>query len=207
MPNTLIYRTHDPEKVAERLEERVRADLGAQMAVPYEVHDSRQPGRVGALADLGRLMVHANLEASIATIVFSLPWHRPATLAVIATRYSFSSVCAFMAFQVDLAREIDAPIGFERKAFVAKAEAGVRSANRLQGIPGLARRLKAVLRDKEMIGGLLVEQPSEFSIVPTEDGARILIRTLARQSGMLIASGHTDAGEILSIARVIEGSL
>ena len=205
MGNRLVYRTQDPAKIGEQVEERVRADLGSATRVPYEVHDSGGSLPGGLLGDVGRLMVGSQFGA-LATIVFKLPWHRPATLAVVATKVGITAQCASLYYEIDLPREVESEIGLQRKTFVA-ADASSGAVQRLNAVPELARRLDRVIRDRTVFGTAVIEKPSHFSIGPTEDGSRILIGTLARPTGLLMNSATTDAGEVVALARMIESAL
>ena len=206
MGNRLVYRTREPDKIAQQLEERVRADLGAASPVPYEVHDTRALAQGGGLSDLGRLMIGSHLE-SIATIVFRLPWHRPASLAVIASRVGLTAQCGSLLYEVDFDGPTGGPIGFQKKAFVAGAGADPATVARLNAVPDLGKRLDKVLRERSAFGAMVMEQPTHFAIEPAEQGSRMLLRTLGRPTGLLMNNATTDAGEVLGIARLIEGAL
>src|SRR4051812_32103440 len=140
MPNSLVYRTHDPARVGELLEERVRADVGSATPLPYEVRDTRGVEE-GAVMDIGRMLIHSNLNDPIATVALTLPWHRSATLTVAATRYAISTLCAFLAFDIELGREAAEPVSFANKRFVGSLDAGNALADRLNAVGGLGKRV------------------------------------------------------------------
>lgn len=209
MANALVYRTHDPAKIAEQLELRVREDLGTHMRVPHEIVGHGAPDRAGVLKDVGRMLVGADLNSRVATVRFTLPWHRQATLTILATRYLVNSICPYLLYDVELARDLDGAVGFEKKAFFGEDDRAATIASRLNGIPGLAKRVKDVLRDHQLFGAnMLVKQEPIFWIDRDDTGAgRLQICTLARFSGIFIAKANTNAGEVLSIARAIESAL
>lgn len=206
MGNNLIYRTREPEKIAEQLEERVRADLGSSTKVPYEIHDTRDLAQGGVLGDMGRMMVGGRLEP-IATIVFALPWHGTATLAVIASRVGLTAQCVSLLYQVDFDRQLDAPITIDKKTFASSGTEASRMAAKLNAIPELAKRVDKVLRERTVFSALVHEQQPHFSIEPEGPVARMWLRTLARPTGLLMSGGTTDAGEVMSIAQAIEPAL
>jgi hypothetical protein len=151
-------------------------------------------------------MIGSHLE-SIATIVFRLPWHRPASLAVIASRVGLTAQCGSLLYEVDFDGPTGGPIGFQKKAFVAGAGADPATVARLNAVPDLGKRLDKVLRERSAFGAMVMEQPTHFAIEPAEQGSRMLLRTLGRPTGLLMNNATTDAGEVLGIARLIEGAL
>ena len=206
MGNRLVYRTREPAKIAEQLEERVRADLESAVKVAYEVHDTRELAQGGVLKDVAGLMVGMHLE-SLATIVFKLPWHRPASLAVVASRVGFTAQCGSLLYTVGLDRPVEAPIGFEKKTFVGGAPADADKVARLNALPGLSKRLDKVLRERSVFSGSVMSQPTHFSIEPADEDSVLLLRTLGRPTGLLMNSATTDAGEVLAISKLVEAAL
>jgi hypothetical protein len=210
VPNALVYRTTDPTSWGPKVEELVRKDVNSPVPLHWRVLEGPGSGPTvrNTLADFARLL--GGLQSvDVGAIEVELPWHRPARLVAIASRMGPAVVVGRLVFDVTLARPVDAEAGFEKTGrFGSASFVGGSAATRLAAKPDLGKRAGKVLRDFAMFGGINLQVKSSLQIEPDNaDESRLRIGTLAHQKGALIATGKTEAGEVLAIAKEIEAAL
>jgi hypothetical protein len=207
----VFYRTTDPNIVVPKLEQLVRADVGALSPLNYSVTGvaekksaTREYMSQFALGLVGGAM------PGLLTIEFELPANRMAWLRVTAGHTRDLTYCGPMTYLLSVDRPIGGEVGFEkRKALVVAPKfTGGPDAGKLNAVPGLADRVDKVLVPKIIVGMGSLELKPVFRLVPSSEGTRLLIRTLPLvKMHFNSVSGSTNAGEVLKICAAIEAAL
>lgn len=205
--NLLVYRTHDLDEIASKVEEVVRKDVGSAMRVPYRVH----PGTSERLTarEFGRDIAGLAFgfqPTTVGSIEFDLPWHRPALLTVVMDRVGLNSIARQLHYSIDLARPVSEPVGFQlAKLLRAGRFTGGATATRLNGDPALGKALGKVVLAETAIGMMAVNIPAGLEVLPIDEtSSRLLVLTLPKVGLM---SATTEAGKLLASARSIESRL
>lgn len=207
----VFYRTTDPNIVVPKLEQLVRADVGALSPLNYSVIGvaEKKPATKEFMSQFALGLVGGAMPGLL-TIEFELPASRIAWLRLTAGHTRDLTYCGPMTYLLSVDRPIDAEVGFEkRKALILAARfTGGPDADKLNAVPGLADRVDKVLVAKIMVGMGTVETKPVFRLVPSSEGTRLLIRTLPIvKTHFKSVSGSTNAGEVLKICAAIEAAL
>lgn len=211
-----MVRSHDPSELGRRVEAVVRHDLGATDPLPYRViaGDTRAPDVGGIARDTVGLMVGARLGL-VAEVEFDLPWPRPATLTVSMTRVGVQCVGSAVRYSIVLGGALSAELSFDPprrftagRFYQAGEFLGHPAAERLNAVPGLVKDLGRIVRDKEMVGTIMLSLESGVVLAPIDaSSCHLVVVTLPRSTGFLGSSATTDAGLVLGLAARIEDAL
>jgi hypothetical protein len=208
MGNDLVYRTHDPQKIAASVEEVVRRDVGSNVPLAVQTTiDTAEPLTARRyLADLGRLLAERP-GTVLATLEFDLPGPRAAHLVVRMVRNGLIAYAGSLVYVIDLRGSVDGPVGLdEHKMFTKPRFHGGRTADRLNAVESLAKLADDVLASVAVVGALTLQLPRIFELGATEHGCRLVIRTLPHKTSLL-GPMSTGAGRVLEIANLVEGAL
>ena len=208
MGNNLVYRTHDPVKIAAGVEEIVRRDVGwkTPLTVRTTMGTTDPLTARSFFADVGRLMVEHKTQV-LMTLEIDLPGPRESSLIVPIHRQGVIASPGSVIFVMDLARPIDEPVGFEEhRMFKRAAFLGGRAAARLNAAEGLTKLADDTLASLAVVGSLTLQLPRVFALTPSETGSRLMMRSLPHKSSIL-GPMTTGAGDMLRIAKLVENAL
>jgi hypothetical protein len=207
----VFYRSTDLNVVVPKLEQLVRADVGALSPLNFSVMGVT-PRKSAAQEFMSQfaLGLMGGPMPGLLTMEFELPASRQAWLRLSAGHTRDLTYCGPLTYLMSIDRPIAAEVGFERRKalVVAPKFTGGPDAEKLNAVPGLAARVDKALVDKIQVGMSLIEVKPVFRLSQSSGGARFLIHTLPIvKTHMFSVTGSTNAGEILKICAAIEAAL
>jgi hypothetical protein len=207
-----IYKSLDPDVVAPKLEEMVRADLAWPEPLVYRIVDTGAPVLTGARSVLADMSLNAfgGRTTSIFAVEFELPGPRKAWLTAFVNRHTRTwSYLGTMRYALEIGRPVKNEVVFEKANALGRPKfVGGEEAAKLNAVPDLARRVNKVLVEKIVISGLVTATPV-FRLAPTPEGTAMFLATLPdrKTSWTMRTNSTSNAGEILRIAADIEAAL
>jgi len=207
--NNLAYTSQDPAYVGEKVEERVREEVGASAPVPYQV----QAGEAGTatigsfVSDIGSALLGGN-DATLFRLNFDLAQRRPANLQVSINRQGVGSHAGLLMYSTKLSKPVSAEVALEDPKFFGKSKfAGEANASaRLNANGELIKRCNNLARVESQSGGLTLKIKRCCKVIPYEAGSMLIVATLPRPIKMGFAAA-IDAKEFFDIADMIEAAL
>ena len=206
--NNLIYGNQQPDKLAASVEEIVRKDLNASDPITCRIVSSEAvPASVASvLTDIGNVLGNGSTTLLL-SLELDLPGPRKATLLARLLRQGIGCYCGSLLFTIVLSRSIDSEVTIEgHKSFGSPKFLGGEASAHLNAAKDLAKRVDKMLRTEVDMGSIKVKAPRLFRIVPSPEGALVILGTLPRLTSMGM-SATTDAREILEIVGAIEAAL
>jgi len=207
--NNLAYTSQDPAYVGEKVEEKVREEIEATSAIPYQV----ETGEAGAatigsfLSDIGNALIGGKDE-TLFRLNFDLAQRRPANLQVSMNRQGVGSHAGLLMYSTKLSKPVSAEVALEDPKFFGKSKfAGdADAAARLNGNSDLIKRCNELARVESQSGGLTLKIKRCCKVIPHEGGSMLVVGTLPRPTKMGF-SAALDAGAFFDIADMVEAAL
>lgn len=207
--NNLAYTSQDPAYVGEKVEEKVREEIGAGGPVNYQV----QTGEAGTatigsfLSDIGSALIGGKDEA-LFRLNFDLAQRRPANLQVSINRQGVGSHAGLLMYSTKLAKPVTGEVALEDPKFFGKSKfAGdATAAAKLNANGDLIKRCNDLARVESQSGGLTLKIKRCCKVVPHEGGSMLIIGTLPRPVKMGFGAA-IDAKDFFDIADMVEAAL
>lgn len=208
--NNLAYTSQQANVVAPRVEEIVRTDLAAPQPLGFQIKPGdAAPASVGSFfGDVVKGLVGGK-SACLFSVAFEVASPRPMSLEVRMDRQGVGCHAGVLAFSAPLRRAVGAPIALAAPKLLGKSKfegPDAAACGKLNGSSDLIKRANAFARTEGSSGGISLEIPRCFQIVPSASGARLVALTLPRMIKMGMGA-TTDAGEFLKLAELVEQSL
>jgi hypothetical protein len=131
----LLFNTHQPEKIAPKVEELLRKEIGAPVPLAYQILDAGTAGvtRGSLLSDAGSGMLGSK-GTELFFLQFALPQPRPFELRVTINRSGIGGYVGQLSYVVRLMKPVDGEIsldsprwfGLVSSKFLGNAEAVAR---------------------------------------------------------------------------------
>ena len=207
--NNLAYTSQDPAYIGEKVEEKVREEIGAAVPVPYQV----QTGEAGSatigsfLSDIGNALIGGKDE-TLFRLNFELAQPRSASLQVSVNRQGVGSHAGLLMYSTKIAKPIAAEVALEDPKFFGKSKfAGdSNAASKLNGNSDLIKRCNDLARVESQSGGLTLKIKRCCKVVPHEGGSMLIVGTLPRPVKMGFGAA-IDAKDFFDIADMVEAAL
>jgi len=207
--NNLAYTSQDPAYIGEKVEEKVREEIGAGAPVTYQV----QTGEAGSstigsfLSDIGNALIGGKDE-TLFRLNFDLAQRRPAHLQVSVNRQGVGSHAGLLMYSTKLAKPVTGEVALEDPKFFGKSKfAGdATAAAKLNANSDLIKRCNDLARVESQSGGLTLKIKRCCKVVPHEGGSMLIIGTLPRPVKMGFGAA-IDAKDFFDIADLVEAAL
>lgn len=207
--NNLAYTSQDPTYIGEKVEEKVREEVGATGPLSYQV----QTGDAGAatigsfLSDIGNALVGGKDE-TLLRLNFDLTEPRPANLQISINRQGVGSHAGLLMYSTKIAKPIAAEVALEDPKFFGKSKfAGDTTvAAKLNANGDLIKRCNDLARVESQSGGLTLKIKRCCKVVPHEGGSMLIVGTLPRPVKMGFGAA-IDAKDFFDIAAMVESAL
>ena len=207
--NNLAYGSQQPDKVAPQVEEKLRKELAASAAIPYEV-ETADAGATSAGTVLGDMArgLFGGASDRLFTLIFDIAAPRAAQLRVSVVRQGVGCHVGTLLYSTKLAKAVkgeatlEAPKTFGTSKFTGEAE----TSSKLNAKGDLLKRLGKLARTESEVGGLTVTSERLVKVVPEEAGALLVVSTLPRTTSMGF-DATLDAKEFFDLAGMVEASL
>lgn len=200
--NVLAYSTQDPAKVAAKLDEKLRDELGLTAPVPFTVEQGAGTGvSAGSLiAGAGRMLFGGTPDLMY-TLVFDIPSPRRVQLRAHVNRQGVGSHVGWLLYATQLAKPVAGEVVLDEKKAVFAGEPAL--AARLNGNKDLVKRIDKLARTKTNVGGLELTVPRLCTLQP---GSMFLVGTLGRGHAMGFKMSM-DAKEYVEVAAMVEAAI
>lgn len=203
--NVLAYSTQDPAKVAAKLDEKLRDELGLAAPVPYTVEQGSGAGvTAGNLAsNMGRMLFGGTADLMY-TLVFEIPSPRRVQLRAHVNRQGVGCHVGGLLYSTNLAKHVGGEVALDEKKAVFGGDPAL--AAHLNGNKDLVKRIDKLARTKANLGGVAVTVPRLCQLKPDPGGALFLVGTLGRGHAMGFKMSM-DAKEYVDLAAMIEAMI
>ena len=203
--NVLAYTTQDPAKVAAKLDEKLRDELGLTAPVPYTVEQAGGAGvTVGnVISGMGRMLFGGTADLMY-TLVFDVPTPRPMQLRAHVNRQGVGCHVGGLLYSTRLAKPVAGEVALDEKKAQFGGEPGL--AAKLNGNKDLVKRIDKLARTKANVGGVELTVPRLVQIKPDPAGTLLLVGTLGRSHAMGFKMS-LDAKELLDVAAMVEAAI
>lgn len=200
--NVLAYSTQDKTKVAAKLDEKLRDELGLAAPVPYTVEEGAGAGvSAGSLISGAARMLFGGTPDLMYTLVFDLPTPRPAQLRAHVNRQGVGCHVGGLLYSTNLAKQVGGEVALDAKKAAFAGDPAL--AAKLDGNKDLVKRIDKLARTKANVGGIELTVPRLCMIKPDQGGALFLLGTLGRSHAMGFKMSM-DAKEFLDVAALVE---
>ena len=207
--NNLAYTSQDPAYIGEKVEEKVREEIGASAPVSYEVQTGEaSTATIGSfVSDIGNALLGGKDE-TLFRLNFDLALRRPAHLQVSVNRQGVGSHAGLLMYSTKLAKPVTGEIALEDPKFFGKSKfAGdATAAGKLNANGDLIKRCNDLARVESQSGGLTLKIKRCCKVVPHEGGSMLIIGTLPRPVKMGFGAA-IDAKDFFDIADMVEAAL
>ncbi|HEY2586717.1 MAG TPA: hypothetical protein VGI81_13215 [Tepidisphaeraceae bacterium] len=205
--NNGAYMSQDPAVLGSKVEEVVRADLGLNSAVPFEVISGN-----GKTLDAGTMVadlathVFGGKEAVLMTVCFDVQQPRPVCVQVGLNRQGVGSHIGSVLYSTKIAKPVSGEVSLEEpKMFGASKFVGDSAvADKLNANKDLLKRAGKFARTE--CPNFKLKAPRLFQVKPDNGGTLITATSLAR-SYALGLKVSLDVQEFIDLAGMIEASL
>lgn len=205
--NNGAYSSQDPAVLGTKVEEVVRADLGATAPIEFSLlnGDAKTASAGTMLADTAKYLFGGR-EAVLATVVFELKQPRPVSLAVCLNRQGMGAHIGSVVYQAKLSKPITGEVTLEEPKMLgtSKFVGDPATAAKLNANKDLLKRVGKFARTESP--NLKVKAPRFFQVKPEDGSAVIHATTLARSYAMGLKVS-LDVQEFIELAGMIESSL
>lgn len=207
--NNLAYTSQDPAYVGEKVEEKIREEIGSAAPLPYTVEQGDgSTATVGSfLKDVGKGLVSGSAE-SLFHLNFGFPGQRPATLQVSVNRQGVGSHAGLLMYSAKIAKPVSGEVSLEDPKFFGKSKfsGDANAVAKLNANGDLIKLANTLARVEGQSGGMNLKVKRCCKLVPGEDGATLIVATLPRPTKMGM-SAAVDAKDFFSLAQMVENAL
>ncbi len=207
--NNLAYTSQDAAYIGEKVEEKIREEVGATAPLTYQVATGEgETATIGSfLRDIGSGLTGGKDE-TLFRFNFDLSQRRPATLQVSINRQGVGSHAGLLMYSTKLAKPITGEVALEDPKFFGKSKfAGeATAAAKLNGNSDLIKRANDFARVESRSGGLTLKIKRCCKVVPHEGGSMLIVGTLPRPTKMGFGAA-IDAKDFFDIADMVEAAL
>jgi hypothetical protein len=205
--NNGAYSSQDAAVLGPKIEEVVRADLGASTPVPFEVigGDGKTMNAGTMLADTAKY-IFGGKEAVLMTVAFDIEQPRPISLQVCLNRQGVGAHIGSVLYKAKIAKPITGEVTLEDPKMLgtSKFVGDSTAAAKLNANKDLLKRAGKFARTESP--NLKVKAPRFFQVKPEDGAATITAASLARSYAMGLKVS-LDVQEFIEIVGLIEASL
>ena len=203
--NVLAYSTQDPAKVAAKLDEKLRGELGLGAPIPYAVEQAAGTGvSVGSMAaGLGRALFGGTPDLMY-TLIFQIPGPRPTELRARVNRQGVGCHVGGLLYATRLAKPIAGEVVLDEKKAMFGGEPSL--AGKLNANKDLVKRADKLARSKANVGGVELTVTRLCQLAPDPAGTLFVVGTLGRGHAMGFKMSM-DAQEFLEVAAMVEAAI
>ncbi len=194
---SLSYLGQNPEKIAPRIEELVRKELGAPTPIPYQI----LPGTSGG-ATAGSLLsewAHAQMRMTqqadaLFYVHFSLAWPRPFELQISVIRQGLGALVGKCSFAVPMAKPVRGPLSLgQLKLMSARGFSGDPATSaRLNANRDLLAKAYGLTVSTSTIGRTKLTISHYLQIQPARSGSLLVVNRLAKALLFSVDMGVKD---------------
>ena len=197
------------EKVAPKIEQLIRKEIGAGAPLAYTIEDgTAQTASVGsAFRDAATALV-GGAAKELFQLDFQLPQPRPASLQVSVCRQGVGSYVGLLLYSSRLAQPVASEVvleeagGWGKSKFVGDAAACAK----LNAHKDLLKRVNRLARTEWEMSAITVKIKRICRIEPQDGGSLFVVGTLPRPVWFGF-SASADAKEFFDVAAMIEAAL
>ncbi len=207
--NTLAYSSQQPEKVAPKVEDLLRRELGATTPVPYEVETAdANKTTVGTVLKEAIGKFFGSSEVPLFTLTFNVNAPRTAKVEVRMNRQGIGCHAGTLLYSARLNKKVAGEVTLDDpKTFSNSPFSGDPAAcERLNANKALLKKANAFAVTKGQAGGMEITIPRFCRIAPDGDGAILVAATLG-QPHMLGFKISMRSKDFFELAEMIEAAL
>lgn len=203
----LYFTGQKAEKIAPRVEQAIRQELGAPTPLPYQILPGTSGGATAGslLSEWAHAQVHMSQQAApLFYIQFALAWPRSFELQMTIYRQGMGALAGRCVFAVPLAKRVPGPLSLaELKFGQAGGFAGDPAFTaRLNSNRDLLAKAYGLLSTKISVGNTRLSISHYFQIQPTRTGSLLIVHRLPKP-GMLTGA-NWGVKDILAFAPMLE---
>ncbi len=198
------FKTHQSDYVAPRVEEKLRAEIGASLPLVYQIQGAQSAKATAGtvMADAARLLVGGSGN-TLFTLHFSPDQPRSFQLLVKINRGGVGSFIGGLLYSIQLNKFIAGEVSLEKPKMFgnSKFSGQPQVSEQLNQQDELLKQANKFSRTRIGYSGINVEIPRYFRIVPNERGSLLVIGTLPKPG---LSNCLLNAKEFLDLATKIE---
>lgn len=206
--STLAFRTHDRNKIATQVEEKLRSEIGASTPIPYTIEDGdpHSTSRGALMGELYRTAFGGRSSPNLLfTISFNIEQPRPANLRVQVNKQGIGSYAGSLLYSTTLPRPLTEQIQLEDSK-APRFTGDTEESAKLNANSDLIKRVLKFTRTRSQAGAVTFTIPRYCVLAPDGTQSILVINTLQRPTSFGF-SASLDAKEFLDIATLIEATL
>ncbi len=207
--NNLAYTSQDPAYIGEKVEEKIREEMGSATPLPYQVEQGEAAtASVGSfLKDIGKGLIGGS-EDTLFRLNFEFPNQRPATLQASVNRQGVGSHVGLLLYAAPLAKQVAGEVSLDDPKFFGKSKfsGDGATAEKLNANGDLIKLANNLARVEGECGGLSLEVKRCCRVIPDGNGAKLVVATLPRSTKMGM-SAAVDVTDFFSLAQMVENAL
>lgn len=199
------------EKIAPKIEEWIRKELGVSSSLRYQIE--KADARSTTFTDLLRAGLGGSMD-EIHRLVFDLPHDKPVSLRVSLWKFSYGSVIGTLLYSGELSKPISGEVRIEKPDSIMhdKFVGDSTVADKLNGDRELVKRANQFISQRLSLGGgTSLKAEGYFGIRPYESKSLLIARTMLKQNflGGVFGLGGLSFGvnEFFDIASTIDAAL
>lgn len=206
--NNLAYGTQDPNKIAEKVTELIQEETKAAPALEVQMAGAPATTLKSVVNDGLSLLWGGKAPTCLFTLNYTLTAPRPMTVSVPIDRQGVGAHGGRLTFSTPIGKPIAHEVVLGEPKFFggAKFAGDEAAAAKLNGNAALMKKLKGFVRTKLNTGGVDVEIPQLFKLVPGPDGTMLIANNMAKSMKMGFAMS-LEINELAEIAKLIEATL
>ena len=205
--NNGAYSSQDAAVLGPKIEEVVRADLGAGAPVPFQVlnGDGKTLSAGSMLADTAKY-IFGGKEALLMTVAFEIEQPRPISLQVCLNRQGLGAHIGSVLYKAKISKPITGEVTLEDPKMLGTSKfiGDATAAAKLNANKDLLKRAGKFARTE--CPNLKVKAPRFFQVKPGDGGALTTATSLARSYAMGLKVS-LDVKEFIDIVGMIEAAL
>jgi hypothetical protein len=207
--NNLAYTSHDVAEIGQKVEEKIREEVGSQSPIPYQV-EGGDAGEMSAgkfFGDIASGLLGGKSEVLV-NLHFDFVEPRPAHLRLSMNRQGIGSHAGLLLYSTPLSKAVGGEIYLEDPKFFGKSKfKGDPAAERLNGNGDLVKLANELAKTESQSGGLTLKIKRFCKILPGENGgSQLVVATLPRPTKMGF-SAAVSAPEFFELAQMVEATL
>ena len=183
--NNFSYSTQNPEKIAEKIEEILRKDLGLNEPIKYKIGLEQEAGSIASsILETGFTVVFGGKEKTLFVIFFEIAEPRPIKIFVEINIQGIGCHTGSFVFSTHLEKPVTTEVSFEEpKTFGTSKFTGDSTAiEKLNANKDLLKLADKFAKVKTDIGDL--RMPRFVKIIPAVSGSDLMIKSFGKLTSM-----------------------
>ncbi|MBV9241040.1 MAG: hypothetical protein JO314_03440 [Acidobacteria bacterium] len=207
--NNLAYTSQDPIYVGQKIEEKIREEIGSSTPLPYTVEqgDAASVSAGSFLKDIGKGLIGGSADV-LFYLNFEFPGQRPATLQVAVNRQGVGSHAGLCMYNAKIAKPVPGETSLDDPKFFGKSKfsGDGATAEKLNSNGDLIKIANGLARLEGESGGMGLKIKRCCRVVPDGEGGNLIVATLPRPTKMGM-SAAVDVQDFFHLAQLVESCL